>query len=384
MRKLVAALVAASSLGACSGGVKGSGGTPAGPPPPPPAPRPVAVAAGMDFTCAVMDSGAMKCLGNNFEGHLGNGTVVTNGYPTLDPTLVVSLAGATAASSFSFDTCAVVAGGLVACWGATYYDMLGRNAPPDYTAVPILLSDITGATAVAAGSGHTCVLAGGVARCFGSAWANGSPTSSVDPVTVASTNGSTAISAGEHHTCVITGGIAECWGNDLNGALGRPTNYPGAQETAAPVTGLGPVTAIAAGADSSCAVRADTTVWCWGLNTYGQLGNGTTGGYSQEPVPTGISGAIAVAEGYDHACALLQGGVVKCWGSNACWNLGTRDVVSSATPLEVATIPGATGIEAGATHTCVVTSTGVKCWGCNHYGELGRTTKTEVPVDVPF
>lgn len=378
--RLLTAALTATFLAACSRGSSRSG------PPPTETPRPAAIALGKYRTCALMDDGRVKCLGDNAEGELGVRT--TDLDPHFDPTVVASVTAITSLDAAEWDTCAVGAGGVVKCWGRALYGQLGSNVPNGATNVadPVQLSTISGATAVAAGGMHTCVLVDGVARCVGVSYANGRVgTSSPDPLAIVGTEGATAISAGARYTCAIVAGGVKCWGTNDHGELGRDTHGVGGDPTADFVTSLGTVTAISAGTYHTCAVLLDTTVKCWGNNTNGELGNGAVSSYELTPVAvSGLSGAVAVAAGGVHTCALLHGGTVACWGSNACWNLGTQAGTGSSTAVAVGSISGATAIAAGAEHTCVLTAAGVKCWGCNGRGELGRNPKTEVPVDVPF
>jgi alpha-tubulin suppressor-like RCC1 family protein len=383
LKRMVIVVVGAGLLGACS---KGSSAPPTPPAPPVPDPaKPVAIALGTYRTCALMDDGTVKCLGHNTEGELGIGAPDFD--PHFDPTAVPGLTGVTSLEASEWDTCTLGQGGAVRCWGRAMYGQLGRNVPAGTTiaADPVLLSSLAGATAIAVGTSHTCALVGGTVKCVGRATANGGAVDSPDPIEVAGAGGTTAMSAGASYTCVIAGERAKCWGRNDHGELGRVTSAPYQEVTADFVSNLGTVASLSAGASHTCAVLADTTVRCWGENGSGQLGNGATSSFEITPVVVaGLSGVVAVAAGGSHTCALLQGGTVRCWGSNTCWNLGTQAGSTGSTPVSIGSVSGAVAISAGAEHTCVLTGAGVKCWGCNNSGELGRHAKTEVAVDVPF
>lgn len=133
---------------------------------------------------------------------------------------------------------------------------------------------------------------------------------------------------------------------------------------------------IAAGNRHTCAVFFAGSVRCWGINVYGQIGDGTTGSPRTMPTPVGgITSAIAVATGDYHTCALLAGGSVKCWGNNEVGQLGNGSTTSSVIPVTVSGVGNAIAIAAGQYHTCVVLSSGaVKCWGYNGLGNLGDGT----------
>src|SRR5438034_1321353 len=142
-------------------------------------------------------------------------------------------------------------------------------------------------------------------------------------------------------------------------------------------TGVGAVTAVDLGAFYSCALLQDGTVRCWGDNSTGELGDGTTTNASTPGAAAGISGAAtvtAVALGALYTCALLQDGTVRCWGDNTWGELGngavlvspspTSPVTPTPTPVTVSGITTAVAIEAGVFHMCALLRDGtLQCWG---------------------
>lgn len=281
-------------------------------------------------------------------------------------------------------SCGLTADGGVQCWGAIY----GTTA----VEVPGLAS---GATSISVGGAHACaVTAPGGAQCWGAnaegQLGDGTFAERLSPVDVAGLlGGVSAVAAGGFFTCArIEDGGAMCWGDNSQGQLGDGTsgNY---RNTPADVSGLSEtIVAIATGDDHACAITMSGGVMCWGSDASGQLGDGASGGLRTTPAPVNglSSGVRTLALGADHSCAVLMSGAAKCWGGNASGQLGDGATSASATPVYVAGLSsGVAALAAGDGSTCTLTTAGgVKCWGANDYGQLGDGTTSErrMPVDV--
>jgi len=215
------------------------------------------------------------------------------------------------------------------------------------------------------------------ATCTAGASASGKVASA--NINVAVTCG-TVMAAAEEHTCAITGaGGVLCWGLNDFGQLGNGTTAE--SNTPVPVVGMSSgVVSIAAGAKFTCALTNAGAVWCWGNNSSGQLGNGT---FTQSSIPvqvldpTGdasLSSVVAIAAGQYHSCAVTSAGAALCWGDNSRGELGDGTEIGSNLPVHVSGLSiGVTAISAGSDFTCAVTSTSAAwCWGAGGSGQLGN------------
>ncbi|MEZ4736825.1 MAG: CARDB domain-containing protein [Caldilineaceae bacterium] len=238
---------------------------------------------------------------------------------------------------------------------------------------------------------HTCaVTESGGAKCWGNndngRLGDGSLTRRTLPTDVLDlTNGVSMIEAGGQHTCVLTtaGGVL-CWGQNNYGQLGNGSTIDQARPV--PVVGLSSgVKAVAAGGSHTCALRQDNSLTCWGDNTYGQIGDGTTT-HRSTPVEIIAGGVSAIALGSIHSCILLQSGGVRCWGDNNNGELGNGTNTENHTPVDVVGLSSSVvSLTTHRDHTCALLNSGVaKCWGANDSGQLGDGTKTSrnQPVTV--
>lgn len=191
------------------------------------------------------------------------------------------------------------------------------------------------------------------------------------------------VSAGGRHTCLVTaqGGL-RCWGSNSAGQVGDGTTID--RFAPAPVAGLASgVRAVAAGARHTCALTRAGGVKCWGANAHGQLGDGGTTDRSTPVDVVGLgSGVSAIFAGYDYSCAVLDTGRVQCWGVNNVAQLGeTAHAWNSPTPVAVGGGQGRALADVvaiapgGYAHACAINiDGGVNCWGWNVDGELGNGT----------
>jgi alpha-tubulin suppressor-like RCC1 family protein/Tol biopolymer transport system component len=338
-----------------------------------------AIAAGGDHACAIA-GGGLQCWGGNSSGQLGDGTRTFRSTPGAVSGLT---SGVTAVAAGTLHTCAVVTGGAVKCFGANAENELGDGTGMQRH-VPTATSGLAGrVTSLSANGMHTCARsAGGAAQCWG--WnssgqvGDGTRFDRSTPTTVSGLGTVVAaVTTGSNHSCALTtlGGV-RCWGDNANGQLGDDTVTD--RLTPVQVTGLiGGVAALVGGGGHTCALTTREGVLCWGLNTSGQLGNGST---TNRTVPTPVSGlssgVVGLVAGYAHTCALTRAGATLCWGLNDFGQLGDGSTTARSTPTPVSGLSrGVAALAAGSRHTCAVTTSGaLKCWGGNWQGQLGDAT----------
>jgi alpha-tubulin suppressor-like RCC1 family protein len=171
-----------------------------------------------------------------------------------------------------------------------------------------------------------------------------------------------------------------CWGYNGYGGVGDGTTVT--RTTAVVVPGLTGVTKLGSGDSHTCAV-ASGVVKCWGYNGVGTLGNGNAVNSSVPVAVTLPAAATDVGGGEFSSCALLTTGAVYCWGNNSDYRLGAATIGNSYTPIPVIGLSsGVAALSVGAVHACALLTDGTaKCWGANNDGQLGNgTTATSGPT----
>ncbi|MBY6242728.1 chromosome condensation regulator RCC1 [Methylosinus sp. Sm6] len=352
------------------------------------------LATGYGHICALTSTGGVSCWGANARGQLGDGTSVNRATPVAVSGLS---SGVVAITASRFDhTCALTQAGAVECWGDNSKGQLG-----DGTTIrrhtPVAVSGLSsGVVAIAAGHFHSCALtSGGAVKCWGLDTLGQLGDDGVDYLqstprsVVGLSSGVVAITAGGYHSCALTSaGAVKCWGWDTYGQLGDGTSRR-LHYTPLAVKGLSSgVVAIAAGHVHTCALTSSGAVKCWGRNNYGQLGDGTrTGRRAPVDVATLSNSVVAIGTGSRHSCAVTSAGDGKCWGSNYDGQLGDGSKTDRLTPDRVSFLHGVTAIGGGVNYTCASTNAGfVRCWGDNRWGQLGNGTYDRgryTPRNVP-
>ncbi len=190
-------------------------------------------------------------------------------------------------------------------------------------------------------------------------------------------------SSGASVVVVVKNGTLLAWGQNDLGQLGLGTV---SRDQSEPARVVGPggkgaledVVTAAAGPYHTLAARKDGSVWAWGCNMDGRLGDGSTADRSAPVQVKGLTDIVAVAAGVKHSLALRRDGTVWAWGDNLCGQLGDATNTDKLTPVQVRDLTGVTAIAAGWFHSLALKSDGtVWTWGMNHLGQLGDGTEDD-------
>jgi alpha-tubulin suppressor-like RCC1 family protein len=285
-------------------------------------------------------------------------------------------------------SCGLDATGKAYCWGNNNSGQLGNNDPTHTNSItPVAVSNaISGAvnfSSITAGDIFTCGLSlNGTAYCWGSNFGGRLGNTAFDsdiPVLVANPvvgQQYANISAGYSHTCMtsVLAGIAYCWGDNSFGQLGIP-NTTATSNVPVLVSGSQTYLGISAGNGYTCGIASDDLAYCWGNNSVGQLGNNDPT-HTSSSTPVAVSGAAtysSVSAGNAFSCAIDLSKNAFCWGSNNNGQLGNNTIVDSDAPVAVNGGLNFSSITTGGFHTCAVAVSGdAYCWGFDGNGQLGN------------
>jgi alpha-tubulin suppressor-like RCC1 family protein len=340
---------------------------------------------------AVTVTGKLYAWGNNAAGQLGNSIFENSAIP-LDISQKGALAGKTitSVSSGNKHTLALASDGAVYAWGDGSSGQLG-NGKFSSSVVPVQVPGISGITAISAGESHSLALkSDGTVYAWGEGsygrLGNGDFTSSNVPVQVINLSDIKAISAGRLHSLALkSDGTVYAWGNGYEGQLGNTWYVSAPFGSAVPVKAdISGVTAISAGSQHSLALKNDGTVYAWGNGSTGQLGDSfyifNSPHSTARPVQIKyLFRVTAIAAGALHSLALRADSLVFAWGGGVAGQLGNGAIYKNApyfgstSVVQVTNLVDVTAIAAGGGHNLALKSDGnIFAWGAGMVGQLGN------------
>jgi len=279
---------------------------------------------------------ALSCWGYNGVGQLGDGTI-TNRFAPVRIADTLALSGVTIGAGVT--ACAFDAGGTPLCWGWNGWGQLADSGLPNSHRPHAMTLPFT-PTAFATGGGHVCALdQAGAVWCWGrndrGQLGDGSTASRATPAQVGGLPAIIQLTAGVAHTCARDAvGHVWCWGDNVVGQLGAGTIV---DHSATPLPAGGGLTfdTVTTTSNHTCALAAGTA-WCWGENADGQLGTGAAGGQQISAVQ--VSGGLqfqSISAGVHHTCGLADDGFAYCWGLNLYGALGDGSSQDASAPVRV-------------------------------------------------
>ena len=305
------------------------------------------ITVGGSHTCALTSTGQAYCWGYNPDGRLGDSTFVN----PMVPSAVRPLGGIafTQLSAGNAHTCGLVSSGQAYCWGNNTSGQVGDSTNNNTRISPTLVKQPSG-------------------------------------VAFAS-----IVSGGSHSCALTSAGQAYCWGYGGDGQTGQNTTigpkYPVAVQQPAGVT----FASLSADGNNSCGLTSGGQAYCWGYNFYGQVGDGTTTTPCKTPVavsqPSGVT-FTSITSGNTHTCGRTSAGALYCWGQNSYGQLGDGTTTSASAPVAVTLPTGVTFalVHAGNLHTCALDASAGQayCWGRNQFNQVGdgTTTNRSTPTAV--
>ncbi|MBL7777452.1 MAG: T9SS type A sorting domain-containing protein [Chitinophagales bacterium] len=342
------------------------------------------IACGGWHSAVICADSTVKCFGENATGQLGNSdnTYTDSNVPVAAGTLTNIVAVSAGGDQLEAHTMALKADGTVWAWGSNLYGGLG-NGSTNSTTAPVQSILLSNMVAISAGGWHSVAL-----KSDSTVWTwgwntdgqlgDGTTTDRTIAAQVPNLTGVVAIAAGTYHVLALKAdGTVWAWGDNVKGQIGNGTVTT---DLLAPVqvSGLTDVVKIKSGRFFSLAVKSDSTVWTWGENLYGQLGDGTTTDrYTPVQVPN-LTGVTDVTCGAFEVHVTKSDNTVWAWGRNTYGNIGDNTLTHRSSPVQMLGIADVAGMAAG-TNFCIVYKTDGTLWGCgrNLSGQLGDGSFTQ-------
>ena len=336
------------------------------------------VSAGVGHTMAIKTDGSLWGWGKNTHGQLGDSTVIHRFSP------VKIMEGVVSVSAGRYHTMAIGNDGSLWTWGENLELRRGDADENRWLKPTPILTDVT---AVSAGSAHNMAV-----RVDGSLWAwgenvegqlgDGTQAHRLVPIKII--NDVIAVSSGNEHSVAIrTDNSLWAWGSNWRGQLGNGSTAEWFEGTREPIRIMEDVVAVSAGSWHTMAITADGNLWAWGYNRFGKLGDSTVARGSHSPSPIKIMDNVAaVSASVDHTMAIRADGSLWAWGWNSSGQLGDGTTINQLSPIRI--MENVVAVSAGRDHTMAIKTDGsLWAWGANWNGQLGNGTYSFEPTTNP-
>ena len=345
------------------------------------------ISARCEHTCGLHDDGTLWCWGQNNDAQLGDGTATKRNVPTQVGTATTW----TNVVTNYYNTCAQQSDATTWCWGDNQFGQLGTGVVGGIRATPGLLSSATPWRTISIGGGFMCgIQTDGSLWCWGDSSngqlglgtaPDGTPIGASVPTQVGTDHDWSVLSAGFFHACAIkTDGSLWCWGGNLYGAVGDGTEI----DRSTPLkVGTGTWKTVDGGSWYTCGIKSGGTLWCWGINEWGNLGDGTTTSRSA-PVPGGHVEQLGqrVGSGPSYVRSAVRSLAVVL-GGNFEGQLGDGTTMDHHAPIAVASFTSWASVAASSDdYSCALaTDHSLWCWGFNGLGGLATAAMRHQPAE---
>lgn len=346
-----------------------------------------------DFGCAALQNGTIRCWGSNLSGQLGVAPEMRRFAPR--PIPVAGLTSVVQVAVGPDFACALDDTGGVKCWGETHSDGDGDESAPYHTA-PTPVTGLPAVSKITATQGGVCAIAvGGGLWCWTDRRTNQIAGVGATPSAVANMGAATDVSLFGYSGCAISAGQLYCWGSQIGGHLGDGMDLAAYQLMPTAITGISDtVTGVAVGDRTSCALLASGSISCWGVGNLvggGPAPNlcsaGSSGTYQCQLAPAAVPNLLnvsAIAAGEFSFCALRSDASIACWGDDTMGALGTGTSAMHTTPTPMMVVDDATALvpNIASPTTCMMRSGGALwCTGAiTGYASANTAISSSIPV----
>lgn len=336
------------------------------------------------YTCGITLAGVLKCWGSNSSGQLGNDTT-NDSYPPDVIDSGVAYASVALGSSSDYSTCAITSLSVLKCWGSNYYGELGDGTTTDKLVPTVVDSGTSYSQVVISGSTACAITTLGILKCWGAnvygQVGDGTLINRSSPVVIDSGVAySKVVRAGEAYfpntsVCgITTTGVLKCWGGNASGQLGVAA---GVNTRLPSVVDAGTVySSVEVNESNACGITSVGELKCWGSTTTALRGDASNFLVSNasDVVTDDKFNPSVVSNGKAH-CMITSSSQLKCWGENNFGQLGDGSKVNRALPVAIDPTEKYTMVQGHSYSMCGITESGaLKCWGMNDGGQLGDGT----------